>query len=172
MGQFTRRQILDLDNALAEIERIPGSIRFTLWIARAREHVHARVREMRERGRLPEATARVYAAYESARIACARQHALKDTRKEPVCDADGQFVIADYAAFERAVQEIQASEPFREACTAVDRQRETWTQWMQESIAVDLPALPEAFLPNTLTGAQVRPLLPWIASAVAATPVA
>lgn len=164
--QFTRRQILDLDNALVEIERIPAAARFTVWIARLRERAHDLVQEVRERGRVPEAVARVYADYESARIACARAHALKDGKGQPMSDATGQFVIADHTAFERAIGDLQQSERFREAFTAVQRQRAAWETWVTApGDAWAWPTFPEAELPNTLTAALVRPLLLLLVSA-------
>lgn len=162
MGQITRRQILDLDNALAAVEHIPAAVRFTLWVARTRDRVQALVREIRERGRVPEAVGRVYADYESARIACARVNALRDEKRQPVCDAEGQFVIQDNGAFQRAITTLQQSDRFREAYAAVQRQRTEWEQWVAEPMDVDLPGIAEAALPNTLTAAQVRPLLPWV----------
>ena len=170
MGQFTRRQILDLDNALAAVEHIPVSARFALWIARTRDRAQALAREIRERGRIPEAVSRVYADYESARIACARVNAIHDEKRQPVCDADGQFVIQDNGAFQRAITVLQQSDRFREAYAAVQRQRIEWEQWVTAPVDVDLPGIPEGVLPNMLTAAQVRPLLPWVETAPSAPP--
>lgn len=163
---LTRRQLLDIDNALAEIERHPGPVPFTLWVARCREQLAQPVAEIRQRGRLKDDLARAYSDYESARIVLARQHAAKDaTTHRPIEDGSGRFVIADHGAFEAAVEALQKDQ-FAAVYAAVQAQRQEWERWVDDpqpaSPPVALPSISAQFLPNTLTGALLRPLLPLV----------
>lgn len=162
----TRRDLLNLDNALAELEHLPASPAFALWISDAREVLAEPVVAMRNRGLVPNATATVYADYESARIELGREHAKKDAHGHPVQDTSGNFVITDHGAFEAAINVLRQDDRWREAYDAVAAQKDEWNAWMDDAAADTLvarvPSVAMADLPKTLTAGLITPLKPFL----------
>lgn len=163
----TRRDLLDLNNACVTLEHLPVPPAFALWITDVREALADAVAEMRTRGKVPEATALVYADYESARIALLREHAKLDPRtQQPVVDADGHFVLDDHTQTDAALQALRQDDRWREAYEAVVRQKAEWGGWMAEPAADALvraiPALAMDMLPPTLTAELIKPLKPFL----------
>jgi len=163
----TRRDLLHLDNALAELEHLLATPAFALWVVDTRDILAAAVIAMRERGLIPEATAQVYADYESARLTLSRAHARRDaTTGHPVEDGQGVFVIADHVAFEAALTDLRLDDRWRDAYRDVAGQKQQWNRWMDEPAEADvvtrIPRLAVTDLPKTVTPGLVKPLRPFL----------
>lgn len=161
---LTRRNLLDIDNVLAQIEHVPGDRRFTLAVARLRARVLPVVAAIRAQGRLPDALAKQYMDYDAERLRLSRAWALKDDHGQPVQDATGTFVLRSTTDFERDLRTVQESEPHRGPYREVEQIKAQWNAWVEEPAdelgEAPLPTIPFDVMPPQVTAAHLRPLLP------------
>ena len=148
---LTNQQILDLWQGLSTIANEEHSRRFYLAVAKTRARLRPLVAAIEE-------TTKPLPAFESGRLALAKEHALKRDDGSPVTDPRGNYLVADREAFTEKLEALKTE-------TGQGERDEEVAALLKRTDEVFVHAVSEDDFPAKLRADVCEALLPMIEDA-------
>lgn len=145
-GHLTNNDLFRLQVGLKDVGDLRGA-KFGYAVAKNLRIVGAVCDDLRAAVKPSEA----FMQYERARAELCKEHAEKDERGRPQRD-DNEYVIADWAAFEKALEPLKAEHA--EAIAAQDARGKDFETLLEEAAEVTLYTIPYALVPEDISAAQ------------------
>lgn len=156
--KITKGEVINLFNGLHTVLDLPGA-KFSYAVARNINILKTETRALAKAERPMDD----FLTYEKERIELAKSHAKKDKDGNPVTEekeAGKSFVVEDMKKFQEDFEKLK--EKHKEALDRRKKQLDDFNELLKEESKVDLYTIPEEYIPEGITTAQMTGILPII----------
>jgi hypothetical protein len=154
--RIKRKDLVVLDNTLAELANMQGSVRFAYAVAKTKININPEIVTIKEVIKLPDD----FVAYENQRIDLCNQLADKDSSGKPLLFG-GSFVIeANRTEFDERLKVLR--DKYAEAISNRAKKEPEIEKFLEEEVEAVVSKIDLSDLPNIMTPNIIHRIMPII----------